>query len=292
MLDIQFLNERAKKLRSSLKKVKQILDLGKDEFMSVPMYPDRTQYYMVIAYDELEKIACHIYNQITGEKVSENCLEKVSQTDIFSGKINRAIQDFIKFKKDLFESGFKYSPEEMFFTVKNILDSLYEPFIRELSQVVKELKEKQPKLSIPVNLKKVNQQAKAIKSELKKIETLLKYPEEEFIKSDFAMDRGRYFAVVTVDSALWICRHIARQLKLKPSKNCFENLKNAEVLKEETAKKLEKIVSYRDIFADPEKHVDPKELYRILKEEFPVFLEYIKEISQAIFGKHGKEKSP
>ena len=285
MLDVQFLNERAKKLRSALKKVKQIIDLGKETFVSTPMYPDRVQYYMVIAYDELEKIACHIYSEATGEKISENCLEKISQTDIFSGKINRAIHDFIKFKKDLFESNFKYSPEQMYFTVKNILDSLYEPFIKELSKVVKELKEKQPKLAIPVNLKKVNQQAKAIKSELKKIETLLKYPEEEFIKSEYAIDRGRYFAVVTIDSALWICRHIARQLKLKPSKNCFENLYKAGVLKKETAEKLEKIASYRDIFANPEKEINPQKLYKILKEDFPVFLEFIKEISKAIFGK-------
>ncbi len=285
MLDVQFLNERAKKLRSALKKVKQIIDLGKETFVSTPMYPDRVQYYMVIAYDELEKIACHIYSEATGEKISENCLEKISQTDIFSGKINRAIQDFIKFKKDLFESNFKYSPEQMYFTIKNILDSLYEPFIKELGKVVKELKEKQPKLAIPVNLKKVNQQAKAIKSELKKIETLLKYPEEEFIKSEYAIDRGRYFAVVTIDSALWICRHIARQLKLKPSKNCFENLYKAGVLKKETAEKLEKIASYRDVFANPEKEVNPQKLYKILKEDFPVFLEFIKEISKAIFGK-------
>ncbi len=285
MLDIQFLNERAKKLRSALKKVKQIIDLGKETFVSTPMYPDRVQYYMVMAYDELEKIACHIYSEATGEKISENCLEKLAQTDIFSGKINRAIQDLIKFKKDLFESNFKYSPEQMYFTVKNILDSLYEPFIKELSKVVKELKEKQPKLTIPVNLKKVNQQAKAIKSELKKIETLLTYPKEEFVKSEYAIDRGRYFAVVTVDSALWICRHIARQLKLKPSKNCFENLYKAGILKKETAEKLEKIASYRDIFANPEKEIDPEELYRILKEDFPVFLEFIKEISKAIFGK-------
>lgn len=285
MLDIQFLNERAKKLRSALKKVKQIIDLGKETFVSTPMYPDRVQYYMVIAYDELEKIACHIYSEATGEKISENCLEKISQTDIFSGKINRAIQDFIKFKKDLFESNFKYSPEQMYFTVKNILDSLYEPFIKELSKVVKELKEKQPKLAIPVNLKKVNQQAKAIKSELKKIETLLNYPEEEFTKSEYAIDRGRYFAVVTIDSALWICRHIARQLKLKPSKQCFENLYKAGVLKKETAEKLEKLASYRDIFANPEKEIDPKQLYKILKGDFPVFLEFIKEISKAIFGK-------
>ncbi len=285
MLDIQFLNERAKKLRSALKKVKQIIDQGLEEFSSVPMYPDRVQYYMVIAYDELEKIACHVYQEATGEKVSDNCLEKISKTDIFSGKINRAIQDFIKFKKDLFESNFKYSPEEMYFTVKNILDSLYEPFIKELSLVVKELKEKQPKLAIPVNLKKVNQQAKAIKSELKKIDTLLKYPQEEFIKSDFAIDRGRYFAVVTIDSALWICRHIARQLKLKPSKNCFENLHKAGILKKETAEKLEKISSLRDLYSNPEKPVDPKKLYKTLKEDFPVFIDFIKEISKAIFGK-------
>ncbi len=285
MLDIQFLNEKAKKLRTALKKVKQIIDLGADEFSSVPMYPDRVQYYMIIAFDELEKIACHVYSEATGEKISENCLEKISKTDIFSGKINRAFQDFIKFKNDLFESGFKYSPEEMFFTVKNILDSLYEPFIKELSAVVKELKEKQPKLAIPVNLKKVNQQAKAIKSELKKIETLLKYPKEEFIKSDYAIDRGRYFAVVTIDSAMWICRHIARQLKLKPSKECFKSLKNAGILSEKTADTLEKIRSYRDTFANPEKTVNPQELYSVLKNDFPVFLDFIKEISLAVFGK-------
>jgi len=46
MLDIEFLNEKATKLKSALKKIKQIIDFGEDAFLKTPMYPDRVKYYL------------------------------------------------------------------------------------------------------------------------------------------------------------------------------------------------------------------------------------------------------
>ncbi len=285
MIDTKFLNEHATKLRSALKKTKQIIDRGLDEFLKTPMYPDRAKYYIIIAYDELDKIACHLLRNITKEKLKENCLKKLVEEKVFSARINRALEDFVNFRKKLFEENFNYSDRELYAFLKQIIDELYEPFIKELAKVVKELKEKEPKLAIPVNMIKVSQQASAIKSNLKKIEVFLKYPQEEFINSPYALDRARYFSVVLIDSALWICRHISRAAKLPGSKECFLNLAKHGIISENTARKLQKIADMREILVDPTREIDAKEFYKRLKEDFSAFLDFIKEAVKSIYGK-------
>ncbi|WP_457622286.1 DUF86 domain-containing protein [Persephonella sp.] len=284
MLDTQFLNEKATKFRSALKKVKQIIDRGPEEFINTPMYPDRVQYYMIIAYDELDQIACHLIKEISGAKKKENCVDDLVSQDIFSGKVSRGLQDFKKFRDSIFETRFKYSPEQMYVSVKNILDNLFDNFISELAQLVKELKSKEPELSIPVNLKKVNEQAKAVKSSIKKIKIFLGYPFDEFKENPMFMDRTRYFLVVAVDSSLWICRHILRKLKSK-HKNCFDGLFREGVISQKTADSLNKLLSLRDDLANPETDIPAEELFKTASESIQVFENYIKEISRAIIGK-------
>ncbi len=288
MIDTKFLNEHATKFRSALKKTKQIIDRGIEEFLKIPMYPDRAKYYIIIAYDELDKIACHLLRNITKEKLKENCLEKLVEEKVFSARINRALEDFVNFRKKLFEENFNYSDKELYTFLKQLIDELYEPFIKELAKVVKELKEKEPKLAIPVNMIKVSNQAGAIKSNIKKIEVFLKYPEEEFINSPYAIDRARYFAVVLIDAALWICRHVSRAAKLPRSKECFLNLAQNGIISTQTGEKLQKISNMREQLVDPTKEIDTKEFYKILKEDFPAFLDFIKEVVKSIYGK--KEK--
>ncbi len=285
MIDTKFLNEHATKFRSALKKTKQIIDRGIEEFLKIPMYPDRAKYYIIIAYDELDKIACHLLRNITKEKLKENCLERLVEERVFSARINRALEDFVNFKKKLFVENFNYSDRELYTFLKQLIDELYEPFIKELAKVVKELKEKEPKLSIPVNMIKVSEQAAAIKSTLKKIDVFLKYPEEEFIKSPYAVDRSRYFAVVLIDSALWICRHVSRAAKLPRSKECFLNLAEHGIISKETAEKLQNIVNLRKDLVDPTKEINLKEFYSMLKNDFPAFISFIKEVVRAIYGK-------
>jgi Protein of unknown function DUF86. len=103
MLDIEFLNEKATKLKSALKKIKQIIDFGEDAFLKTPMYPDRVKYYLIILYDELEAIACHILSNYYNDKIKENCIEKLSKDTIFSEKLNRIFADFNEFKIKYFK---------------------------------------------------------------------------------------------------------------------------------------------------------------------------------------------
>ncbi|WP_457641084.1 DUF86 domain-containing protein [Persephonella sp.] len=282
MIDTQFLNEKATKFKSALKKVKQIMDRGSKEFVETPMYPDRVQYYMIIAYDELDQIMCHLLKEILNIKKKENCIEDIASQDIFSGKVSRALIDFYNFRQNIFKTKFNYSPEQMFFAVKNILDNLYDQFIPELASLVKELKSKEPQLKIPVNLKKVNEQAKAVKSAVKKIQTFLNYSYDEFQKNPLFIDRTRYFLVVAIDSSLWICRHILRKLKL-PTKDCFKTLSEKGIISLETGEKMSLFASKRDEFANPQIDIDTEELYKIIKDDLEYFLKFLKEISKAIF---------
>lgn len=285
MIDIKYLNEKASKLVLFLKKLDKILKNGKEAFVSTPMYYDRAQYYLISGYKELEEIACHILKEITGEKTKGKCISKLAQEQIFSEKINRTLIDFEGFITKILEKNYEFSPEKTYAIAKDIVDTMLNLFLKELAAVVKEIKKKEPKLAIPVNLKKVEEQAKAIKATVRKISNFISFPEEEFVKTPLFIDRARYFAVVLTDSSMWICRHILRKLGERAGKNCLEKLAEKGVISKETAKKMKNITQYREIFVDPTAEFEPKKLYRILKENLPAFLEFIREISVAIFKK-------
>ncbi|WP_299229921.1 HepT-like ribonuclease domain-containing protein [Sulfurihydrogenibium sp.] len=283
MLDIEFLNEKATKLKSALKKIKQIIDFGEDAFLKTPMYPDRVKYYLIILYDELEVIACHILSNYYNDKIKENCIEKLSKDTIFSEKLNRIFADFNEFKNKVFQENFSYLEKQLYHLTKNIVETLDALFIKELSDVVKQLKEKQPKLAIPVNLVKVNHYASAIKGEVKRLETFSKMNEQEFKNNSFAIDRSRYFIVVAIDSALWICRHISRQLKIKFSKDCFKSLAENGCLSVELAENLDKIAQVRNDLADPTKSIDLDFLYKLVKGDFKGLMDkFILEVAKSI----------
>ncbi|SNZ03366.1 Uncharacterized conserved protein YutE, UPF0331/DUF86 family [Persephonella hydrogeniphila] len=285
MLDLQFLNDKASKLVLFLKKVDKILKNGREAFITTPIYPDRTQYYLISAYNELEEISCHLLKEITGEKHKGNCVQKIVKEQIFSEKLNRILTDYSNYISKIMEDNFSYSPEELYAIAKEIVKTLLEIFIKELAVVVKEIRSREPKLAIPVNIKKIQDHGKAIKSSVRKMSNFLNFPEEEFINTPLFIDRARYFSVVAVDSSLWICRHIMRKMKKKPDKNCFLKLSEESIISEETGKKLQEFSSLRDTLADPTKEIDPKKLYRMLKEITPVFLKFLSEISKALFKK-------
>lgn len=283
MLDIEFLNEKATQINSTIKKIVQIIDFGEEAFLKTPMYPDRVKYYLIILYDELEAISCHIFSNYTGEKVKENCLKRIVEESIFSEKLNRVFIDFINFRENLFKENFSYKEEHLYHFTKEIVYILKEYFLKELAMVVKQLKEKQPKLAIAVNLVKVNNHASVIKSETKRLKTFSNMDFDSFKNNNFAIDRSRYFMVVAIDSALWICRHIVRQLKLKTSKNCFLVLSENNCLEKDLAQKLEEIVKLRDKLANPKEYIDINVLYNLVKGEFEVLMDsYIKALTKML----------
>ncbi|MCX7759843.1 MAG: DUF86 domain-containing protein [Hydrogenothermaceae bacterium] len=282
MIDIEFLNQKATKLKSTLKNIKTIIEKGEDLFLSTPMYPDRIKYYLVIASDFLEEIACHLLKEITQKVHKENCLKEISSMDIFSPKLNRTFQDFVEFKRKLFEENFSYSEKELYHLTKDIVSILDNLFIQELGTVVKQLKEKAPKLKIPVNLVKINKNLSVMKSELKRIQTFESMSFEEFVSSGFALDRTRYFLTVYIDSALWICRHISRQAKIT-NKRCFEGLAENGIISKETAKILQDIADKRESIANPTIDIDKNWLYNLVKNELKTATEnFIRELSKSI----------
>ncbi len=285
MIDTKFLNEKATKFKTALKKIKSILDRGEEEFLKTPMYPDRVKYYAIIAYDELEEIACHLLKNILREKHKENCLEKLVDEQIFPAKTSRIFSDFINFRKTIMEENFSYSEKELYSLLKSIVEYLNQNFIPELAKIVNELKKKEPKLSIPVNVTKVNEQAQAIKSTLKKIEVFLKNPKEDFLNSPYAIDRTKYFTVVALDSALWICRHVSRAAKLPRSKECFLNLAENGIISKETGEKLQNLANLREKLVNPTEEIDLDKFYDEIKGTLPYFLTFIREVASAIVGK-------
>ncbi|NPA12446.1 MAG: DUF86 domain-containing protein [Aquificae bacterium] len=284
MLDTQLLNEKASKLILFLKKIKKILQSGKEVFLSTPMYPDRTQYYLISAYNELEEIACHLLKEITKEKTKGNCVDRIIQEGVFSEKINRVLLDFKEYIESI-TKGQTVPPEQLYTLSTEIVNTLPTIFIKELATVVKELKEKQPQLKIPVNLKKLNDHGKAVKSAVRKASNFVNTTEEDFENNPLFIDRARYFAVVMADSTLWICRHILRKMGKKVSKDCFKQLIEEGIIKPETGEKVSKIVSIREKLADPTQEIPPKELYHTLKETLPYFLQFLTEVSSYLVKK-------
>ncbi|NPA58596.1 MAG: DUF86 domain-containing protein [Aquificae bacterium] len=285
MLDVQFLNDKASKLILFLKKAKKVLDLGREEFEKSPMYPDRVQYYLISAFNELEEINCHLLRQITGEKSKGGCTEKISGEGVFSEKINRVLQDYAGYVKGVMEGRREYSPQELFVLAREVVNGLTDRFIKELSGVVKEIKSKEPELKLPVNVKKLQAHAKAIKSAVRKLSNFLTVSEEEFSKSPLFVDRARYFAVVLADSSLWICRHVLRKAGKKPDKDCFSQLSREGFVSQETAERIRGVVEMRDRLANPVEEIDSKKLYKMLKESLPYFLSFLTELSRSLVKK-------
>lgn len=280
MIDIEYLNERATKIKSTLKKLKQIIDFGEEIFIKTPMYPDRTKYYLMLLYDELEKVACHLL------KIKENCLQKLTEEQLFSAKLTRTFLDLIHLREKLFQENFSYSDKELYSFTKELYTTLDNLFLKELATVVKELKEKEPKFAININIKKFNQYLNAINSSLHKLKTFQNYKEEEFKNSSYAIDRTRYYLVMIIDSINWICRHIVRQANLKLSSNCLQTLAENNFISEETGKKLQEIVSLKDILADPTKDIDTAKLYEILISIKDYSTQFLKEVIKKIKGEN------
>lgn len=285
IVDTKFLNEKASKAKTFIKKIKQILSLGEEEFSKNPMYPDRTKYYLIVLTDELEQIACHILQVYFQQKFNEKCLEKLVSEEILDAKLSRSLYDLYKLKETLLKENMVYTPENMYHTVSDIISTLDKLVILELAQILKELKEKQPSLKVPVNFKKVNQHISVIKSNLLKLDTFLKYPEEEFLNSPMFIDRSRYFIVIIIDSSLWICRHLLRKLGDRKTDNCFYKLSEKSIIDKDTADLLEYFASNRELFANPTKDIDLKEFYTKLKLSKDAYIQFIKNTLNFILGK-------
>lgn len=284
MVDIEFLNQKATKLKSALKNIRAIVDKGEEVFLSTPMYPDRVKYYLIIAYDFLEEISCHILKEM-GHKVEKGkCLEEISKIDIFSEKLNRTFGDFVWFRSKLFEEKFSYSEKELYHLTKDILSTIDSMFINELALLVKQLKQKAPKLKIPVNLVKINKNLSTMKGEVKRIHTFKSMSPQEFYNSQFAVDRTRYFLTVYIDAASWICRHIARQLKIT-AKNCFQALVEKGILSKETGESLHRIADKKEDLANPITPVDTGWLYNLIFELDKITDNFIKELSNSLLEK-------
>ncbi len=284
VIDIKFLNEKASKVKTYLKKLNQILDLGEEEFKNKPIYPDRTKYYLVILKDEIEQISCHILTVMYGKNFKENCIKKIAEEEIFDPKLSRSLLDLDNFINQLMEKNLNYEPENMYSIVKDIISTLDNMFIPQLSKIVKELKEKQPSLKIPVNLKRVQQNISAIVSNIKKLDTFLKYNKEEFLNSPLFLDRSKYFLVVAVDGAVWICKHILRKLGDKPDKNCFLKLYEKNILDKETAEYLNELYSLREKLANPTEDIPKEKIYFFSINAKKYFNSFVKDIIEAIKG--------
>jgi uncharacterized protein YutE (UPF0331/DUF86 family) len=284
VIDIKFLNEKASKIKTYLKKINQILDLGEEEFKNKPIYPDRTKYYLVILKDELEQISCHLLTVLYGKSFKENCSLKLAQEEIFDPKLSRAIIDLNNFINQLMKENLNYEPENMFSIVKDIITAFDKLFISELSKTVKELKEKQPSLKIPVNLKRVEQNISAILSNVKKLDTFLKYEKEEFLSSNLFLDRSKYFLVVAIDSSVWICKHILRKIGEKADSNCFITLYEKNIIDKETADYLDELYKLREKLANPTESIEPEKIYYLTKNAKEYFKKFVNSVVKAIKG--------
>ncbi|RMA97222.1 HepT-like ribonuclease domain-containing protein [Hydrogenothermus marinus] len=283
-IDIKFLNEKAGKVKTYIKKIKQILDLGKEEFENKPIYPDRVKYYLVVLNDELEEISCHLLSIIYNKSFKDNCLKIISKEEIFNPKLSRALLDLYNFKENLMEKNLNYQPENMYSIVSDIILTLDNMFIPELSKIVKELKEKQPKLKISINIKRVQQNISAILSNIKKLKTFLKYSKEEFINSPLFIDRSKYFLVVAIDGANWICKHLLRKLGEKNTDECFIKLYEKNIIDKETAYFLQDLQNNRINLADPTKEISSEKIYYWVENSNKYFKRFIQDIIKAVKG--------
>ncbi|MFN3471632.1 MAG: HepT-like ribonuclease domain-containing protein, partial [Aquificaceae bacterium] len=60
LIDFDLLNQKAGRIKESLKKINFVLSQGEEEFSKNPMYYDRVKYFYQVAYDSLFDICKHL----------------------------------------------------------------------------------------------------------------------------------------------------------------------------------------------------------------------------------------
>ncbi|AAC07552.1 HepT-like ribonuclease domain-containing protein [Aquifex aeolicus] len=143
LIDFDLLNEKAKFIKDSVKKIDFVLSQGEEEFKKTPMYYDRVKYFYQVAYDSLFDICKHLAPKFGIKKFGDDCLTKMVEKGVIPPEYYETVLKMTLLKNKLI-STWEVSPEELYRSLKELNDKFI-PVLREISKSLKLLLEKKAK---------------------------------------------------------------------------------------------------------------------------------------------------
>ncbi|WP_461832546.1 HepT-like ribonuclease domain-containing protein [Aquifex sp.] len=143
LIDFDLLNEKAKFVKDSVKKIDFVLSQGIEEFKKTPMYYDRVKYFYQVAYDSLFDICKHLAPKFGIKKFGDDCLTKMVEKGIIPDSYYDTVFKMMLLKNKLI-STWEVSPEELYNSLKELNDKFI-PVLREISNSLKELLQEKAK---------------------------------------------------------------------------------------------------------------------------------------------------
>ncbi|WP_340694972.1 DUF86 domain-containing protein [Hydrogenobacter thermophilus] len=139
LIDFDLLNEKAKHLKESIKKIEFVLSQGIEEFRSKPMYYDRVKYFYQVAYDSLFDICKHLAPKFGIKKFGDDCLSKLIEIGVIQQDYYMDVFKMTQLKNKLI-STWEVSPDELYISLHELKDK-FEPVMKEISKSLKRLLE-------------------------------------------------------------------------------------------------------------------------------------------------------
>ena len=137
LIDFDLLNEKAKCIKESVKKIDFVLSQGFEEFSKTPMYYDRVKYFYQVAYDSLFDICKHLAPKFGVRKFGDDCLSKLVEAGVIPQEYYMDVFKMTNLKNKLI-STWEVSPQELYERLMEIKDKI-EPVMREISKSLKKL---------------------------------------------------------------------------------------------------------------------------------------------------------
>lgn len=143
LIDFDMLNQKAKHVKESVKKIEFVLSQGIEEFKTKPMYYDRVKYFYQVAYDSLFDICKHLAPKFGVKKFGDDCLSKLVEIDVIRQDRYMDVFKMTQLKNKLI-STWEVSPEELYVALSELKDK-FEPVMKDISVSLKRLLEDKAK---------------------------------------------------------------------------------------------------------------------------------------------------
>ncbi|SNZ10898.1 DUF86 domain-containing protein [Hydrogenobacter hydrogenophilus] len=143
LIDFDLLNEKAKHIKDSVKKIEFVLSQGIQEFREKPMYYDRVKYFYQVAYDSLFDICKHLAPKFGVKKFGDDCLSKLVEIGVIPQDYYMDIFKMTQLKNKLI-STWEVSSDELYGALYELKDK-FEPVMKEIAKSLKKLLEEKSK---------------------------------------------------------------------------------------------------------------------------------------------------
>ncbi|MFN3976031.1 MAG: HepT-like ribonuclease domain-containing protein [Aquificaceae bacterium] len=137
LIDFDLLNQKAGRIKESLKKINFVLSQGEEEFSKNPMYYDRVKYFYQVAYDSLFDICKHLAPKFGIKRFGDDCLSKMVEAGIIPQEYYMDVFKMTNLKNKLI-STWEVEARELYKSLLEIHGKI-EPVMKEIANSLRKL---------------------------------------------------------------------------------------------------------------------------------------------------------